>query len=160
MSRKRKMRVAMKRDPEAYLRTIVGVKPLEHNQYLTLSLYANDALVSIKTPQARVEDWHNLWVTVESCKYLCKEQGYRVQNEDSTLTDPTPTLQAAAEGLQRAKQRCEKEGKELYLDGNAIRDMTNTLVVYDLFLKEVPQRVLEDLFKELGHRAKAAMALS
>ncbi|AQW28654.1 hypothetical protein ACKZDW_08000 [Ralstonia syzygii subsp. celebesensis] len=140
--RKRGKRFTTRRDPSAFLRTLVGVKPLEQDQQTDLSIAYRMSFESLRTGHGKETDFHTIACSLNIALVLA-ERGYGAEWVEQ--------VKAAQVGLVRRMERGQRTGR-WGLDGEAMTAMSDALSLHDEQIALATQREIREAIAEVHRR--------
>lgn len=140
--KKRGKRFAARRDPSAFMRTLVGVKPLEQDQRTDLGIAYRMAFQSLRTGPGQESDFHTIACTLNIALVLA-EHGYGAEWIEQ--------VKAAQDGLMHCLIRGQKIGS-WGLDGPAMTAIGEVLPLHDEQLTLATQREIREAIAEVHRR--------
>ena len=140
--RKRGKRFTTRRDLSAFMRTLVGVKPLEQDQRTDLGIAYRMAFQSLRTGTGQESDFHTIACTLNIALVLA-ERGFGVEWVEQ--------VKAAQDGLMRCLGRGQKTGS-WGLDGPAMTALTDALALHDEQIVLATQKEIREAIAEVHRR--------
>lgn len=140
--KKRGKQFKTRRDPSAFMRVLVGVKPLDKSQQTEIGIAYHMAFEAMRKGVGQEGDFHTIACSLNIALIL-SERGYGAEWIDQ--------IKAAQDGLMRCVARGQATGR-WGLDGPAMTALSQALSLHDEQIELATQKEIREAVAEVHRR--------